>query len=77
MLKSSRFPVALFCTTAWSLWQQRNRLREKQPSWTLHELGSRAKAYVVDFLNANTQPSQGSSWSALVSWSPPMESVYK
>ncbi|KAL0000585.1 hypothetical protein SO802_014366 [Lithocarpus litseifolius] len=29
MLKCSQFRVALFCTTAWSLWQQRNRLREK------------------------------------------------
>ena len=77
MLKSSQFRVALFCTTAWSLWQRRNRLREKQPSWTLHELGSRAKAYVVDFLNANSQPSQGSSQRAQVSWSPPTESVYK
>ncbi|XP_030928675.1 uncharacterized protein LOC115954851 [Quercus lobata] len=77
MLKSSQFRVALFCTTAWSLWQRRNRLREKQPSWNLHELGSQAKAYVVDFLNANYQPSQVSSWRAQVSWSPPTESVYK
>ncbi|XP_050267990.1 uncharacterized protein LOC126712626 [Quercus robur] len=77
MLKSSQFRVALFCTTAWSLWQRRNRLREKQPSWNLHELGSQAKAYVVDFLNANYQPSQVSSWHAQVSWSPPTESVYK
>ena len=77
MLKSSQFWVALFCTTTWSLWQWRNRLREKQPSWTLHELGSRAKAYVADFLNPNSQPSQGSSRRAQVSWSPPTESVYK
>ena len=31
MLKSSQFRVALFCTTAWSSWQWRNKLREKQP----------------------------------------------
>ncbi|KAL0013909.1 hypothetical protein SO802_000978 [Lithocarpus litseifolius] len=51
--------------------------KEKQPSWSLHELGSRAKAYVVEFLNANHQASQVSSRCAQVSWSPPTELVYK
>ena len=77
MQKGSHFQVALFCTIAWSLWQRRNRIREKQPSWSLHKLGSRAKDYVMEFLNVNHQSSQVAARRVQVKWSPPSESVYK
>ncbi|KAK7823802.1 hypothetical protein CFP56_035048 [Quercus suber] len=42
------FTVAFFSTIAWSLWERRNRIRENQPSWPLHEIGNRIKEMVVD-----------------------------
>ena len=77
MQKGSHFRVALFCTIAWSLWHRRNRIREKQPSWSLHELGSRAKDFVMEFLNANHQSSQVAAQRVQVKWSPSSKSVYK
>ena len=44
--QGSGFRIALFSTIPWCLWQQRNRLREHQPSWPLHEIGARAKDLV-------------------------------
>ena len=44
--QGSGFHIALFSTIPWCLWQQRNRLREHQPSWPLHEIGARAKDLV-------------------------------
>lgn len=77
MQRGSQFRVALFSTIAWSLWQRRNRLREKQPSWSLHELGSQAKDYVMEYLNANHQSSPVASRCVQVQWSPPSELTYK
>ncbi|KAK7824877.1 hypothetical protein CFP56_033938 [Quercus suber] len=39
----SVFNVVVFTTTAWSLWQRRNKLREQQPTWPLHEINKRVK----------------------------------
>ena len=47
------FKVALFATVAWCLWQQRNQMRERQPSWQLHEIGNRARVMVREFWEAN------------------------
>ena len=41
--------IALFAVVAWSLWQYRNRMRERQSVWPLHELGNRARALLVEF----------------------------
>ncbi|XP_050290307.1 uncharacterized protein LOC126728544 [Quercus robur] len=53
MQNSSGYCVALFSTIAWSLWQRRNQIRENQGTLPLHEVGDRAKALVVEFLEAN------------------------
>ncbi|KAK7854750.1 hypothetical protein CFP56_031078 [Quercus suber] len=53
---------------------RRNRIRKKQPSWSLHKLDSRAKDYVMEFLNANHQSSQVATRRVQVKWSPPSES---
>lgn len=50
--KGSGFHVAWFSAIAWSLWQRRNRLRENQSVWPLHEIGARAKDLVTEFLDA-------------------------
>lgn len=51
--KGSGYHVALFSTIAWSLWQRRNMLRENQSAWPFHEIGDKAKALVVEFLEPN------------------------
>ena len=48
--------VALFSTIAWSLWQRRNKIRVRQPSWPLHEINRKAKALVVEFFDIHKQP---------------------
>ncbi|KAK7823248.1 hypothetical protein CFP56_035709, partial [Quercus suber] len=35
--RGSVFKVAWFSTITWSLWQRRNRIRERQQTWPLHE----------------------------------------
>jgi len=62
---------------AWSLWQRRNKLREKQPTWSLHELGGRAKELVLEFLDANKQPPRSAPRHDQVCWIPPSEQNYK
>ncbi|XP_030958481.1 uncharacterized protein LOC115980358 [Quercus lobata] len=51
----SCYRVALFATVAWCLWQFRNRLRERQLVWPLHELGERAQGLVDEFWEVNPQ----------------------
>ena len=73
----STFNVAVFATTAWSLWQRRNRLREHQPTWPLHEVHKRVKEMVMEYLDIQTQVLSLVSRSPWVGWSPPLEGVYK
>ena len=72
----SRYRVALFFTIAWRLWQRQNRIRENQVSQPLHEVGDRAKALVVEFLEANKQAPR-SVLRSLVRWLPSAEKCYK
>ena len=53
--QGSSFHIALFSTIPWCLWQQRNRLREHQPSWPLHEIGARAKDLVMEYFKVHKQ----------------------
>ena len=75
--QGSIFTIAFFSTIAWSLWQRWNRHREQQPTWPLHEIGSRAKELVVEFFDIHKQvPSQVARFPR-VRWSPPPVGVYK
>ena len=71
------FSVALFSTIAWCLWQRRNKLRERQPTWTLQEIGRRANELVVEFFEIHQQPPNPMHQAPHVKWSPPVESGYK
>lgn len=51
--RGSVFSVAWFSTTAWSLWQRRNRIREKQQTWPLHDVSKQAKDLVLEFFEIN------------------------
>lgn len=73
----SSYRVALFSTMAWSLWQRRNKLREKKPTWSLHKLGGRAKELVLEFLDANKKPPWSTPRHDQVRWIPPSEQNYK
>ena len=73
----SAFNVVVFTTTTWSLWQRRNRLREHQPTWPLHEVHKRAKEMVMEFLDVQKQVHSPVSRSLWAGWSPPPEGVYK
>ena len=64
------FHVAWFSTIAWGLWQRRNRLREKQAAWPLHEVSKRAKDSVMEFFDIHKKRSscsflQGQFWCCL------------
>ena len=66
----------MFSTIVWTLWQRRNQLRENQRTWPLHEVGDRAKALVVEFLEANKHINNPGP--RLVAWwSPLPENCYK
>mgnify|MGYP007054568349 CR=1 FL=1 len=56
--RGSVFKVAWFSTIAWSLWQRRNRIRERQQTWPLHEVSRRAKEMVLEFFEINRKPIQ-------------------
>ena len=73
----SSFRIAFFATVAWCLWQRRNRLRERQPVWPLHELGDRAKALVMEYEEVNWQEQSVSIPRPRVRWSPPPADWYK
>ncbi|KAK7835049.1 hypothetical protein CFP56_023879 [Quercus suber] len=57
--------------------QRRNRLRERQNTKSLQELGSRAKELIGEYFEANSQPSQHVPRPASVCWCPPLEQHYK
>ena len=69
--------VALFSTIAWSLWERRNRIRENQPSWPLHEIGNRTKELVVEFFDTHEQDPRSVPQTPRVRWSPPPMGFYK
>ena len=71
----STYRIALFSTIAWALWQRRNRLHGRQYTWSLQELGSRAKELIGEYFEANSQPSQCAPRPARVHWCPPLNST--
>ena len=73
----SGFRVALFATVAWCLWQRRNRVRERQPSWHLHEIGEQALALVHEFWEVHKQEARTSVQQTPVRWSPPPDTCFK
>ena len=62
---------------AWSLWQRRNRIREKQPSWPLHEVSMRAKNLVLVYFEIHKHPPETQRRAALTHWLPPPAGFYK
>ena len=73
----SCYRVALCATVAWCLWQFRNRLRERQSVWPLHELGERARDLVDEFWEVNPQVQSAPVRRSQVRWSPPPQDYYK
>ncbi|XP_065619246.1 uncharacterized protein LOC136063179 [Quercus suber] len=47
--ESSAYRYVMFATMAWCLWQRRNRIRERQPYWLLHDIRDRDKEMVQEF----------------------------
>ena len=77
MEQGSAFTVALFSSIAWSLWERRNRIRENQPSWPLHEIGNKAKELVLEFFDVHKQVPSSTPRIPQVRWSPPPVGFYK
>nr|XP_023906578.1 uncharacterized protein LOC112018299 [Quercus suber] len=73
----SSFQIALFATVAWCLWQRRNRMRERQPVWLLHELGARARELVIEYGDVNCQEHRVPIPRPRVCWFPPLVDSYK
>ena len=68
LIKNSQH-VDLFAVTAWSIWNQRNRVRMHQPSCGLHLLAATAKDRLDEFLSVQpaprpTPPRQWIQWQA-------------
>ena len=68
--------VELFAVTAWSIWNQRNRVRMHQPSCSAHLLAATAKESLAEFLSVqpaaplpNPKPR--------VEWQPPPQGLVK
>lgn len=55
----------------------KNRVRERQPSWQLHEIGERAKELVLDYFEAHKQEQRGLVRRPHVHWSTPLDVSYK
>nr|XP_023921584.1 uncharacterized protein LOC112033036 [Quercus suber] len=73
----SGFRVALFATMAWCLWQRRNRVRERQPSWHLHEIGEQTLALVHEFWEVHKQEARTLAHRTPVRWYPPPNTCFK
>lgn len=73
----SRFRVALFIIVAWCLWQRRNRVRECQSSWQLHEIGEQALALVHVSWEVHNQEARSPVRQPLFRWSLPPDACYK
>ena len=41
--EGSAYRCVVFAMVAWCLWQRQNRIRKHQPSWSLHDIGDKAK----------------------------------
>lgn len=52
-------------------------MRERQPSWQLHEINGRAKVMVSEFWEANEQELQSFVRRPQVRWAPPPAGTYK
>ena len=75
--KGSVFHVTWFSMTAWSLWQRRNRIREKQSSWPLHEVSMRAKNLVLEYFKIHKHPPKIQRRATLTRQLPPPVGFYK
>ncbi|XP_030941915.1 uncharacterized protein LOC115966927 [Quercus lobata] len=62
---------------AWCLWQRRNRLREHQHTWQLHEIGNKAKELVQEFWDVHHKEPQVLDQQPHVRWSLPPVISYK
>ena len=69
--------VALFSMITWCLWQRRNRIREKQPIWTLTEVALKAKELLNELLDVQQKPLGDLQPRSPVRWNPPSEGMYK
>ena len=47
--EGSAYRCVVFAMVAWCLWQRQNKIRKRQPSWSLHDIGDKAKEMVREF----------------------------
>ena len=73
----SGFRCALFAMTAWCLWERRNRVRECQRTWQLHEVGDRARDLVQEYWDIHFKEKPIIVCPPTVRWSPPLVECYK
>ena len=73
----SGFQCALFAMIAWCLWERRNRVRERQRNWQLHEVGDRARDLVQEYWDIHFKEKSIHVHSLVVRWSPPSAQCYK
>ncbi|KAL0004830.1 hypothetical protein SO802_012391 [Lithocarpus litseifolius] len=71
--------LELFAVTAWTIWNQRNRVRLNQPADALHQLAHLSKAWLEDYqgrqVTTATPVQQG--LQSVTHWKPPPSDFYK
>ncbi|XP_075654807.1 uncharacterized protein LOC142624974 [Castanea sativa] len=71
------FRCALFAMIAWCLWERQNRVRERQRTWQLHEVGRRARDLVQEYWDIHFKEKLIHVCPLTVRWSPPSAECYK
>ena len=77
LLNASSKSAALFSMIAWCVWQRRNRIREKQPTWEVVDIVKRAAKRLQEFHDVQKQLPRNKIQRGETRWKPPNPGIYK
>lgn len=69
--------VALFAMVAWSIWERRNRGRERQKTWGIDAVFHRASKLLKEFQDAHKRVPWVATCIEDIRWKPPTYGLYK
>ena len=77
LLNASSKSAALFSMIAWCVWQRRNRIREKQPTWEVVDIVKTAAELLQEFHDVQKQSSRNIIQRDETCWKTPNPEIYK